>query len=208
MTMSETPTAKPSIWKRKWVLVTGVGVVAFVIGATAGSGGASGNAAALKTAKDKSVSLSSQLASVTSQVTQLRTTAAKATQNANSAVAVAQKHVDTEDSAVRDRLDARQAALNVRAHDLDAREAKVTGDEASFKKNTIPGDGEFLVGKEVTPGIYHAAASTGCYWARLSSLNTEDIIDNNNVDGPVTIEIGSSDKAFEAEGCAPFHKIG
>jgi hypothetical protein len=96
----------------------------------------------------------------------------------------------------------------VRAHDLDAREAKVTGDEASFKKNTIPGDGEFLVGKEVTPGIYHAVASTGCYWARLSSLNTEDIIDNNNVDGPVTIEIGSSDKAFEAEGCAPFHKIG
>jgi hypothetical protein len=60
----------------------------------------------------------------------------------------------------------------------------------------------------VRPGTYRAAASPGCYWARLSSLDTSDIIDNDNADGPVVVQVLPSDKAFQTTRCASFHKIG
>jgi hypothetical protein len=46
------------------------------------------------------------------------------------------------------------------------------------------------------------------HWARLSTLDTSDIIDNDNADGPVVVEIMPSDKAFETDGCADFHRAG
>jgi hypothetical protein len=39
-------------------------------------------------------------------------------------------------------------------------------------------------------------------------LDTSDIIDNDNADGPVVVEILPSDKAFETDGCADFHRAG
>lgn len=75
-------------------------------------------------------------------------------------------------------------------------------------KSTVPGDGTFLVGADIAPGVYSAAAQSGCYWARLSSLDTSDIIDNGNPDGPVVIEVLASDRALELSGCAEFTKSG
>jgi hypothetical protein len=91
---------------------------------------------------------------------------------------------------------------------LDRLKNEVTQARANVAANTIPGDGTFLVGADVAPGTYRAEAQSGCYWARLSSLNTSDIIDNNNADGPVVVEISPSDKAFQTTGCADFHKVG
>jgi hypothetical protein len=79
---------------------------------------------------------------------------------------------------------------------------------AAVKANTFQGTGTFLVGSDIKPGTYRAATSPGCYWARLWSLDTSDIIDNDNADGPVVVQILPSDKAFKASGCASFHKIG
>jgi hypothetical protein len=58
------------------------------------------------------------------------------------------------------------------------------------------------------PGTYKADASPGCYWARLKSLDTSDIIDNQNTDGPVVLQILSTDKAVEVARCGEFHKVG
>jgi multidrug efflux pump subunit AcrA (membrane-fusion protein) len=91
---------------------------------------------------------------------------------------------------------------------LDRLKNQVSQARANVARDTIPGSGTFLIGADVAPGTYRAAAQSGCYWARLSTLNTADIIDNNNADGPVVVEIKASDKAFEAQGCADFHKIG
>jgi hypothetical protein len=85
---------------------------------------------------------------------------------------------------------------------------QVSGVRHTIAKNTFAGTGTFLVGSDVQPGEYRAAASPGCYWARLSSLDTSDILDNDNTDGPVVIDILASDKAFQASDCASFHKIG
>ena len=84
----------------------------------------------------------------------------------------------------------------------------MSGARAEVAKNTIPGTGTFVVGNDINPGTYRAEARSGCYWARLSSLNTSDILDNDNADGPVVIEILPSDKALQASDCADFHKSG
>ncbi|MEU5894458.1 hypothetical protein ABZ835_48000 [Streptomyces sp. NPDC047461] len=55
-------------------------------------------------------------------------------------------------------------------------------------KDGIPGDGTFLVGKEVEPGTYRSEGkgSFGCYWARLSDTTGESdaIIANGSAEGP------------------------
>lgn len=114
-----------------------------------------------------------------------------------------------------DALTAAQAGLATRKSDLDAataavaaREAKVGAVEKAAQANTFAGDGTYLVGTDVKPGTYKAAATTGCYWARLKSLDTSDIIDNQNADGPVVLQILATDKAIEVSRCAEFHKVG
>ena len=65
----------------------------------------------------------------------------------------------------------------------------------------VDGDGTYLVGADIMPGIYRTPGGSRCYWARLNSLDTSDIIDNNNSTGPQVIEILPSDRAFQTRGC-------
>jgi hypothetical protein len=70
------------------------------------------------------------------------------------------------------------------------------------------GDGTYVVGTDIEPGIYHTDADGSiCYWARLASLDTNDIIDNGNPGGPTTIEIQSSDRAFQVQGDCTFGRV-
>lgn len=65
------------------------------------------------------------------------------------------------------------------------------------------GDGTYIVGQDIQPGTYRTrvAPNTDCYYARLNSLNTSDILANNNTFAPAVITINSSDKAFISQGC-------
>lgn len=47
-----------------------------------------------------------------------------------------------------------------------------------------------------------------CYWKRLASLDTSDIIDNNGSLGPQIVEIKGTDKAFYTSNCQPWTKVG
>jgi hypothetical protein len=75
-------------------------------------------------------------------------------------------------------------------------------------------DGVYVVGVDIQPGTYHTtgARSTAndsqCYYALLSSTNTNHIIDNNNVTGPATITVGGRVKAVDVSDCNPWQKIG
>ena len=88
---------------------------------------------------------------------------------------------------------------------------------SSPKKNTapaaeIPGDGVFLVGKDIQPGTYRSDGkdNTLCYWARLSDTTGElgDIIANGNADGQAIVKIDPRDKAFQTSDCRAWQKIG
>jgi hypothetical protein len=70
------------------------------------------------------------------------------------------------------------------------------------------GEGTYVVGTDIKPGTYKTAGSPGCYWARLSSLNTSDILDNSNSTGVQTVQVASSDKAFEVSGSCTFGRVG
>jgi hypothetical protein len=74
---------------------------------------------------------------------------------------------------------------------------------------TIPGDGTFVVGREVRPGTYRTAGGSNCYWARLRGLGGElsDVITNGNVTGPTTVLIRPSDKGFETTGCEGWQRV-
>ena len=69
------------------------------------------------------------------------------------------------------------------------------------------GDGLFQVGADIQRGRYHTnGASRNCYWAKLKSSNTSDIIDNNNSTGPQTVVIDSP--YFTSDGCDEWVKVG
>jgi type II secretory pathway pseudopilin PulG len=105
---------------------------------------------------------------------------------------------DYEIDAMNAKKDAKQAERELQ---------KLRADIRGIEANNFSGDGTYLVGTDIKPGIYKADPSVGCYWARLDSLDTSDIINNNNVDGPVVVEILSGDTAFMVSGCGDFRKV-
>jgi hypothetical protein len=80
-------------------------------------------------------------------------------------------------------------------------------------KTTIDEDGTYAVGTDIVPGTYRTAGrgmdgEPDCYWARLRSLDTHDIINNNNSPGPQIVEVQPSDIAFLTQNCLPWQKAG
>jgi hypothetical protein len=81
---------------------------------------------------------------------------------------------------------------------------------------TIPGDGTFVVGTDIKPGIYKSvgpapdASFPNCYWERDKDLSGGfgAIITNGNTKGPTTVQIAATDKAFKTSGCAEWTKVG
>jgi hypothetical protein len=99
------------------------------------------------------------------------------------------------------RLDERERRLDERAKDLDRRAKELGGREkavSAIERNSFD-DGLYHVGVDIQPGTYHTDGSDGCYWAKLSSSDTFDIIANNYSAGPQTVVIDSA--WFDSQGC-------
>ncbi|MFP1154619.1 hypothetical protein ACK280_21385 [Mycobacterium sherrisii] len=75
-------------------------------------------------------------------------------------------------------------------------------------KTTMPANGTFLVNTDIAPGTYRTDGSSSCYWARLRSLNTSDVIDNSVGDGQQVVAILPTDTAFVTRGCGTWAKVG
>ena len=73
--------------------------------------------------------------------------------------------------------------------------------------NTIPGEGVFVVGTDIKPGIYKNAgpsdSSGWCAWERLSATDgsPDSVIAVDLVQGPTTVTVQASDNAFKTFGC-------
>jgi hypothetical protein len=119
------------------------------------------------------------------------------------------------DNAVAERDSARrEAAALTKTRD------RITGQVATLKRDlgkltaerrssTFEGDGIYLVGSDIKAGTYKAPAMPGCYYALLSGTtgSFDDIISNNNVDGPVVLEVSSSAEALQVTGCSTFTMV-
>lgn len=88
----------------------------------------------------------------------------------------------------------------------------------------IPGNGVFLVGPDIAPGLYHTAGSASvfgvwinnvptqesmCAWFTYSTpdANKEHVLQTNMSIGPMYANINSSVKAFESQNCQPWTRV-
>lgn len=74
---------------------------------------------------------------------------------------------------------------------------------ASAAPATSFGDGQYRVGVDIYPGIYHTEGGRSCYWERQSGLtgDFDDIIANDFGTGRQTIQIMPGDVAFKSNRC-------
>ena len=199
--LTETPTNIGLRWyKSRWLLAA----TALILGLCIVIGV---EAAAISAANARATAAQNKLTTAQSDLSAARSEAKAATDVLSAAQSEAQTAKDAL-SAAQAGLAARKTTLDAAAAAVAAREVKVGAAEKAAQANTFAGEGTYLVGTDVQPGTYKADASTGCYWARLKSLDTSDIIDNQNTDGPVVLQILPTDKAVEVARCAEFHKVG
>lgn len=70
--------------------------------------------------------------------------------------------------------------------------------------DTLEGDGQWIVGKQMKPGVYRSMAGPKCYWSRLAGLDDRyvDLIANGGMrKGPQLVEVKATDFVFETQGC-------
>jgi len=74
---------------------------------------------------------------------------------------------------------------------------------AITKSRTTFGDGEYIVGTDVVPGICRARGGTDCYWARLKGFGgtLSDLISHDTPQGPAAVTITTVDRGFKSSGC-------
>ncbi|MFF8600661.1 hypothetical protein ACF065_16745 [Streptomyces sp. NPDC015232] len=79
---------------------------------------------------------------------------------------------------------------------------------------TVPGDGTFLVGEDISAGTYRSEGGADgavpfCFWSRLRGTTGDpgDVIAADGSKGPVTVTVLASDKAFKSTGCKTWHKV-
>ncbi len=75
------------------------------------------------------------------------------------------------------------------------------------------GEGTWLVGSDIAPGLYRTiiegdSVLDSCYWARLGGLSGgfDDLLANGNVVGAAYVEILQTDMAFTST-CGPWMKV-
>ena len=88
----------------------------------------------------------------------------------------------------------------------------------------IPGNGVFVVGPDVAPGLYHTAGSAStfgvwinnvptqgsmCAWFTYGTpdANKDHVLQTNMSVGPMFANINTSVKAFESQNCQPWTRV-
>ena len=88
----------------------------------------------------------------------------------------------------------------------------------------IPGNGVFVVGPDIAPGLYRTAGSAStfgvwinnvptqdsmCAWFTYSTpdANKEHVLQTNMSVGPMFANINSTVKAFESQNCQPWTRV-
>jgi hypothetical protein len=65
----------------------------------------------------------------------------------------------------------------------------------------------YVIGKDIPAGIYHSSGGNQCYYATLASRDTSNINDNNNFNGPETVDVSAA-YALQISGGCTWMKVG
>jgi len=139
----------------------------------------------------------------------------------NSAVNEQQRRAasaELQNSSLRQQVASKQSALDQQQRQIDQdREQQARLRAALARKPRPPqtpagpntasfSDGLYQVGVAIQPGQYQTDGSDSCYWAKLSTGDTNRVIVNHFGAGPQTVTIDSP--YFESEGCGTWTKVG
>jgi hypothetical protein len=83
---------------------------------------------------------------------------------------------------------------------------KLQHEQGIVLSSTISADGVYVVGKDIPSGTYHTSGGGQCDYAALGSTDTSNIVDNNNFNGPDTVD-GSGAFAFQISGGYTWVKV-
>jgi hypothetical protein len=117
-------------------------------------------------------------------------------QNARTA---AQNALATATTTVKAQYAAKFAALRQQENTLAAKEHQVNVELGRIARNTISADGVYVVGHDIASGTWHTSGGSQCYFATLGSTDTSNIMDNNNFNGPETVNVSGA-YAFQISG--------
>jgi chaperonin cofactor prefoldin len=219
------PVPQLPFWRRRWAKRAGVAVLAvavLLVGVGIGSS-ANNKAGALASAKSANASLRGRVSTLNGQVStlngqvstlqgQLTTAQAQAKNAVSAATAAANAKAAAAYAARNAALSQKAATLKQQQDTLAQQQQSVKAQMGELQASQISGDGVYVVGKDIKPGVYHTNGSgnTGandCYYATLNSTDTSNIADNNNFDGPETVDVSSA-YAFQISGPCTWVKVG
>lgn len=204
--LPQEPAAPPPRKRRTWLWwAVGVAavIVAFVLGVAAGNAAQRGQTS---TANHTAAVLRGQVALAQQKYSQAQQNYTQAKQAATTAQNQADNAVAAANQAAKAKYAAKMAAAN-------ALLSKLRAEQRVVQQNTISQDGVYVVGQDIAPGIYHTNGNgssdplSQCYYATLNSTNTSDIADNNNFNGPETVNLNGI-AAFQISGGCKWTKIG
>jgi len=102
-------------------------------------------------------------------------------------------------------FDAAQWVVEIAASDVAFLTRPACGTWFSTRRHPAQasiGPGVWVVGEQISPGLYTAQASPGCYWERLRHFNgqPEGVIDGNLIgsSGAVFVTVDASDAGFRS----------
>lgn len=95
---------------------------------------------------------------------------------------------------------------------------------AADPMNPIPGNGFFLVGPDIAPGLFHTDGTASTWGVWINNVPTEDsmclwftystpdankdhVVETNISVGPMYANINSTVKAFETRNCQPWTRV-
>ena len=154
----------------------------------------------------------SQIASYQHQIKVLKGEVSTAQFTAKSDREQMQSAQNQADTAVSQANQAAAQKYAAKMSQADALLKKLRGEQHLVQSSTISQDGVYVVGQDIPAGTYHTSGNGGgalnqCYYATLSSTNTSDILDNNNFNGPETVNL-SGVYAFQISGGCTWTKMG
>jgi hypothetical protein len=198
-----TPKRRSRWWR--WIGLAAAVVIIFALGAVAGAAGNSHHAQL--TADQARISrLESQANRLQSQLVVAGDQRSTAVANMQAAQATARTATATANAKAKAAWASKMAAA-------DALLRTLRHEQQVVSSSTISADGVYVVGQDIPAGIYHTSGSGGggilnqCYYATLNSTNTSDISDNNNFNGPETVNVNGV-YAFQISGGCTWTKIG
>jgi multidrug efflux pump subunit AcrA (membrane-fusion protein) len=84
---------------------------------------------------------------------------------------------------------------------------KLAREQGIVQASTISEDGVYVVGKDIPAGTYHTTGGAQCYYATLGSTDTSNIQNNNNFNGPETVDVSGA-YAFQISGGCTWSREG